>query len=722
MLSLLLVAQLTASVPAERYASPALREFVTRAAAANRAPPSSLQGYAARLSSEIALVASDSIGREQALQIEQLALGATWSRRGRYDLHVLGYRSQSVGAPFSALSFVRSWTVPTLYGDRLDLGFEPTGRRRGARGRDSIHAVHPLASDRDGYYRYTGGDTVAVLRTVSGDVHIIRVHVEPTIDSSARVAAFEGDLDFDAGRAALVRMRGRFVVARPSRSRAAALLGTLSGVVAVAYAELVNALYEGEYWLPAYQRTELQAAFAAFGDSRSVFRIVTTFGDFTFDRTDSLAIASGVGDSVAAPRLERALTFAPAESLSRFSEWTMDFGAATAAVSVSDFADLEPASWRATGDPSLRFYPRALDEVARFNRVEGLYTGAAASLRLRDAFPGLSLRAFGGWAWSERDARGGAAATLDRDGRRLTVRAERALVSTNDFVLPFEGGSSISALLFSVDDRDFVDRRSVGAAFTQPLGSIERGLVTLEASVARDRSERRRLTTGPFGGSRAFRENRVSADGDYALAALALELNPDVSGDFLHPGVGLRLRQEWAAGDLRWARTELSLSARAYWRSLLFAAHGDGGLLFGASAPPQKLFEIGSTEGLPGYHYKEFGGDRAVVLRAMTGYSLPILRKPFRLWRDYVLPGLAPGFAVGVNGGWAEASTAAARQALAAFALADPTEPPPGPTDRIRATVDLRATLLGGGVSFGVARPVDHAAPWRFVFAVGQTF
>ena len=106
----------------------------------------------------------------------------------------------------------------------------------------------------------------------------------------------------------------------------------------------------------------------------------------------------------------------------------------------------------------------------------------------------------------------------------------------------------------------------------------------------------------------------------------------------------------------------------------------------------------------------------------MTGYSLPLLRKPFRLWRDYVLPGLAPGFAVGVNGGWAEASTAAARQALAAFASADPTEPPPGPTAGIRATVDLRATLLGGGVSFGVARPVDHAAPWRFVFAVGQAF
>jgi hypothetical protein len=720
MLTLLLYAQLAASASPERYASSALREFVARAAVENHAPPSSLQGYEARLASEIALVASDSIGREQALQIEQLALGAKWSRRGRYDLHVLGYRSQSVGAPFSAHSFVRSWTVPTLYGDRLDLGFEPTGRRRAARGRDSIHAVHPLASDRDGYYRYTGGDTVAVLRTVSGDVHIIRVHVTPTIDSSARVAAFEGDLDFDAGRAALVRMRGRFVVARPARSRAAAFLGTLSGVAAVAYAELVNALYEGEYWLPAYQRTELQAAFAAFGDSRSVFRIVTTFGGYTFDRADSVAIAAGASE--AAPRPERALTFAPAESLSRFSEWSVDFGAATAAVSASDFADLEPASWRATGDPSLRFYPRALDEVARFDRVEGLYTGVAASLRLRDAFPGLSLRAFGGWAWSERTARGGAAATLDRGGRRLAVRAERALVSTNDFVLPFEGGSSISALLFSVDDRDFVDRRSVGAAFTQPLGSIERGLVTLEASVARDRAERRRLTTGPFGGSRAFRENRASADGDYALAALALELNPDVSGDFLHPGVGLRLRQEWAAGDLRWARTELSLSARAYWRSFLFAAHGDGGLLFGASAPPQKLFEIGSTEGLPGYHYKEFGGDRAILLRAMTGYSLPILRKPFRLWRDYVLPGLAPGIAAGVNGGWAEASTDAARQALAAFASADPTEPPPGPTHRIRATVDLRATLLGGGVSFGVARPVDHAARWRFVFAVGQTF
>src|SRR5439155_25163694 len=155
------------------YGTSALRDFITRAAVENRVPPPSLGGYVASVESELALILRDSLGRELVGQLEQLAARADWDRGGRYDLHVVGYRSQSAGAPYSALTFTRTYTVPTLYGNRVMLGMNDNPpatrrdstliRRRAARdtaaGRDSLRAVHPLAVDREQYYRFTGGDT-----------------------------------------------------------------------------------------------------------------------------------------------------------------------------------------------------------------------------------------------------------------------------------------------------------------------------------------------------------------------------------------------------------------------------------------------------------------------------------------------------------------------------------------------------------------------------------
>src|SRR4051812_22736669 len=125
MIAVALFAQLVAAAPEPKpgnYESAALREFVATAALSNREPPPSLRGYRARLESELSFVLRDTLGREQATQIEQIASEARWARPSSYGVHVLGYRAQSVGVPFSALSFVNSWTLPTLYGNRLDLG------------------------------------------------------------------------------------------------------------------------------------------------------------------------------------------------------------------------------------------------------------------------------------------------------------------------------------------------------------------------------------------------------------------------------------------------------------------------------------------------------------------------------------------------------------------------------------------------------------------------
>ena len=756
---LILQLAIAAAQPDSVYSSRALQEFIAAAAEANRTPPAALRGYRARIESELSLILRDTIGRERVAQVEQVAMSALWERGQRYDLRVVGYRSQTVGVPYSALSFARSWTIPYLYGDRLTLGVEfpertaprpratrsppsdsladsTTEKRRG--GADTIHAVHPFAADRERYYRYTGGDTVAVLRTRRGGVPIVRVHVRPVFDSAARavrIGAFEGEIDLDATRHQIVRMRGQFVQT-PGPAGGRSLLARMPGIVAVAYVEFVNAEVDGQYWLPAFQRSEFQATFAPLGSQRSVFRLVSRFADLDLEQMpsgDRAGVDSVVSESAAiagAPLpYRRRLTYAPADSISHYQGWIEPLGNATGSVSASDFEDLAPDAWRADGPPRLELAPTKLEEIFRFNRIEGMYTGFAVGERFRDAAPGLTAHAFGGWAWSERTLRGSGAVQYRRGGLTTAVRGERTLASTNDFVPPLEGGSEgFGALFGGIDDQDYVDRRQAAVSLTRNLAPRHDALVTIEVGVGGDRPEVARLSRSVVGVGH-FRLNRGSIDGNYWRTAATIELHPDVTGLFLEPGIGLIASYEIARGQLNWQRSELTLAARRSISDFVIAGRAQGGVVLGGSLPPQQLFELGGENALPGYDYKQFAGNRAAAAGVIASYTFPVLRRPWRVIRSLIVPGLSPGVAAGVQSGWTEASTDAARLAirgLSPLAGCGTPDPCPGPastpTRGSRATVDARLTLFGGLLGFGVARPVDRAARWRLAFRFGQEY
>src|SRR5205085_11545809 len=130
------------------------------------------------------------------------------------------------------LTWTRMYTVPTLYGSRLVLGMNDgiayTRRDTNAyrkrteadlkAGRDSLRAIHPLALDREKYYEYTGGDTVATLYSNGRAIRIVRVHAVPVRRPTSNFIAYNGELDFDADRHQLIQMRGRLqqvTAARP---------------------------------------------------------------------------------------------------------------------------------------------------------------------------------------------------------------------------------------------------------------------------------------------------------------------------------------------------------------------------------------------------------------------------------------------------------------------------------------------------------------------------
>jgi hypothetical protein len=721
LLPLLVFAQL--AVPADSaYSSAALRDFVARAAVSNHAPPPAFRGYRAHVETEMSLLMRDTLGRERAAQIEQLASSVKWTRGKDYGMHVLGYRAQTLGPSISSLSFLSAWTEPSLYGERIVFGAQlitekkNSASQRSAGPPDVIVAVHPFAADRDRFYSFTGGDTVTVLRSPGRAIPIVRVHVTPHLSGTTRFAAFRGEIDLDATRQQIVRMRGEFVVLgrRPGRKL---LVERIPGLVAVAYCEFVNAEVDQRYWLPAFQRTELQTSLSILGRDRAVMRIVSKFSDYSVDDTSAAVVA--INDS---SRLAHHTTWASTDSISHFDRWRAALGAATTGTKADDFDDLEPDAWKSTGATRVEVIPTNWDNVVRYNRVEGLYTGAEVNVRMRSAFPGLTYGGALGWAWTERTAKGSAHAALARGLNTYALGVERSLASTNDWTAPGQAKSAgINGAFASFDDFDYVDRRTALASVSHVIGSVDHGIVTLRAGAGSDERERARLTSGlMFGGK--FRANRGSDPGSYALGEVDADLHPSASEEFVQPGFGTRLHYEAGHGDLNWQRTEIGVSGREYWGPIAVVVRFDGGIVTGSRIPSQTLFEMGGSSVLPGYGYKQFAGDRATLFRSYASYTLPVLRAPHRIWRTVFIPGVAPGFGAGFQGGWSQISSDAARASVLRLGLNRDGSPLSVATDGVRATFGFGATLFSGTFHLGVARPVDRGGRWKLAMGFGPSF
>ena len=398
----------------------------------------------------------------------------------------------------------------------------------------------------------------------------------------------------------------------------------------------------------------------------------------------------------------------------------------SAATNSEDFRDVAPRQWREDGTPVVRVQAERISDLARFNRIEGIFTGAGVSARMRDAAPGLTLRTLGGYAWSERTARGRVSAVLARDAWTYAVRAGRSLDITNDFRNVLDSGSSLGAL-FGQDDYDYVDRYSAGASATRMFAK-RTTLARVELGWADDRTVFNHVARGPIGGQ-LYLPNRGIDAGTWLRSALTLEWHPDEAAEFMRPGFGAALRYLRGDGQLNFQRTELRLNARTNTGPWTFASRLDAGVVFG-DPPPQQLFELGSTEGLPGYDYKVFAGNQAAVVRGLAMYHLHLFMAPIRLTQRYWLPAAAPALAVSFQGGWTGASNDAARaailrlgsQAATGQALTGLVTPVSVVTGNARESVSAGIRFFGGTVGFSIARPLDRGATWKWQMDFGQLF
>jgi hypothetical protein len=691
--------------------------LLARASRINAQIPADLAAYRARVESEMSLALIDSAGRERSGQIEEIASDVRWLARDRYDQRVVGYRSQAVGPMFSLMSIFGGWTTPTLYGNELQLGVTPseTAQRMPANATRTTLTVHPLANDRESFYRFSGGDTAVTLYSRGRRIPVVSAHVTPRDDLKGNAILFFGDIYIDADRAQLVRMRGRIVELKnghmtlKSGSR-------IPGVSGASFVELENVEVNGKYWLPAYQRTEIQARIALFGDFRAVVRIVSRFHDYRINDSSW---------TIATTDTSATLSFARSDSLTRFHDWHRPLGAASTDVEYADFDDVAPESWRTSGSSSVRFKPRTVGDVFRFNRIEGAFTGLAAEHDFGAAGPGFAIRAAGGWAWSEKVFRGSLTAQKGTARSTIGVRAERALVNTNDFQPPLSGGATTPALLGSVDDFDYLDRRSFTLFGSRKLGPTRRSVLRLEVGPAADRKVEQHASRGLYVQGEGFRPNRGVIGGRYFHSIAALEINPQVSGLFVDRGIGVTLQYDRADGSLEWQRAELRVATRHEVGPFQVYGHANAGAVL-TSPVPQVMFEIGRNEGLTAYGYKEFAGDRAATLDAVVGYTFPFLRAPMHLPEGLIAPGLAPGIAAGIHGAWTELSSIEARSALFVLGTRQDASGAQVPlsrsTDGARASAEFLVTFFSGALGIGVAKPIDYAGPWKITGRIGQGF
>jgi len=706
----------------------ALLDLLADASKRNRLP-AALISFTSKVETEISVLLRREEGNEAVAAVEQVASTLKWNRTGFYDQHIVGYRAQQTGANVSMLSvFQTGWLNPVLYGNRLRVrsNSQPSSARDRARpttrpttradGADTLPAIHPLAADREQYYRYTGGDTIVTVRAGDRVIPIAHVRVQPRSDITGALVLFDGEMDLDASRGTLVRLRGHFVRVNPPRR------GLLSFGEAIAFVEYENGERNGEYWLPAKQRIELQATFPGLGDGRAVIRIVSRFSQMAVNDTVLDARTMAAADSLRALS-RRKLTYATTDSLGRYGAWQTDVGALSVGMHSDDFNDIGPDRWRPTGAPRLDYtVPRASDAF-HFNRVEGVYTGTGIKWSLRDLAPGVVVRANAGWAWNEGTARGRLSVERKRGITLLEVRGGRSLDNTNDFRVPLDSGNTIGALFASQDPYDYVDRRSATVAAVRTLGA-RRLLSRVEFGVADDRYRPATYVRSPLGGA-AYRENRRVDEGSYLRSAALIEWHPDFSAEFAKPGVGARLSYERGDGTLNWQRAEVRFTARQPFGPFVALARGDVGAVFGSRIPPQQLFELGRFQNLPGYEDKEFAGSRAAVLRATLQYTSAFYRRPIRAGR-FFLPALAPGLSVGVQSGWADAPTDAALTSITRLGppidntRLDFRPPVARPTDGIRASVTAGLRLFSGGMFLGATRKVDQAAPWKALITFGQ--
>ena len=425
--------------------------------------------------------------------------------------------------------------------------------RRERNRRDTLTVVHPFAADRDQYYRFSGGDTVTMLR-VGGTSGPDRAHTcAPGLPSRDPVR----------------RVRRRDRPRRESFRRSCECVDRLSSLgVANPFGDVVRPRdwnrRRGVCGVRQRRSTTADTGCRHFSvpSFRRVFRRWGNRGRSFVSSRRSATSHSTTGvvapDTSLHPRV--VVTWAPTDSVGSFDGWRTPLGTQTSSVRADDFADPRAprklAGRRATATSSCSpLFARAVFSDSTESKVCTL--ASRRRWHCRSAAPGLSCRRLRRLGLHRADGAWRRVRVVEARRRRRSAFARRArtLVDERLWNPAWRRPRLRGPPLFRRRRRlrRQTPRRRLSDACRPEPSTSHLSTVQARLWLKIDQSGRafRRL------GSRATAASDSTAErvpGDYAFGSLDAEFHPSVTGDFARPGLGARLHYEYASGDLDWQR------------------------------------------------------------------------------------------------------------------------------------------------------------------------
>ena len=711
-------------------ATPALCRLVAQAALVNVAP-GRLATYTARVELEASVISVKDEVINGPTAVQQVATDVQWERNGPFTQRAVGARNRFSAVPLSSMRLLLiGWIVPLTYGDRIPVFGKQSGGDVSVAAPPNvdpelIYAVHPLASDRERFYRFLSADTLDVAFPDGVTRPVIRVRVMPARIPADRRLLLDGDIDLDPVTLQTTAIRAR-LLATGEPYRMQGVFGTLH-IPPSYFIELVNTPDSSGTWLPATQRFEWLGKPQGIEGASPALRITSHFRDRVATSLEPGA-PTNFDDR---PLFE--LRSASRDSLRKFTGWSAPLGEETVRFRTSDFFGLDPHRRVLIGPSRFVFFRTTYGEdLVRFNRVEGIYTGIPVTYIPGDRLPNTFLHANAGYAWWSGDVRYDAAAGWDNGTTRLELLGGRFLSVTNKFRTQFDS-YALGALL-ARDNWDYVDRYRVSARLIRRLGTRRGSKFQVEAGWTEDEPLSRVLDTDPWVGY--LRPNRGIYSGSYFRTQATFDVNPDISAQFVRQGWGFQLVYDGGFGDLNYSRVQGRAVGRKDFSRAYIVGVIQAGTTLGDSIPPQQLFEVGGAVGLPGYEYKQYAGNKGVLGRVRLTLPIPLFTLGGALNKALSVPASQPSISFGYQGAWTSITNPGAQAAVTALGylfdtgtgqtVVDSSTGLPLPASVAsggwKSSVDVRVGFFGGALAVGVAKPFLKGRGIEVFLSIGGQF
>jgi hypothetical protein len=519
------------------------------------------------------------------IKADQLELEVYWKAPGLSKQRIIGWRDRAELPTDINYHRDHLGIVQNNFGSAMRLG----------EGDEVRDVPHPLAPGGIDLYDFALGDTTAIELSQRA-VRVVALRVRP---KNFNVAAIVGTLFVDAASAELVRMAFNF-------TPKAYLDPQLEDVSIV----LDNALWEGRFWLPYRQEVEIRRR-ATWLDipARGIIRGRWEIDGYVFNL--GLATNWFHGEEITAlPKAQR-------DSF----PWPGPLSAAIQDVAEpireNDLQHVRAEVSRIAGRRALtglkrqRLGARALSELVRVNRVEGLAVGAGIVWRTPD--DGFEIRGLGSYGFADRSGKGVIALT-SADGLELAVYRQVRDIADAPVIAPLL--NSIAAQEFGDDYGDYY--RATGVRFSVRVGIGTRGEWHFVA--AREHVAPLAVRATPATGR--YRPNPSVSDGDYSTGALTFRRHSE----------GFAVRRDVAGeATLEFGEHYARLSGSAH----LLVPVGAGlsrlltRLQFGLATrnlPLHHAFVLGGRGTLLGDGFRDWGGRRAALVHVEWRAPVPFIR------------------------------------------------------------------------------------------------